>query len=351
MNDSRAQLRLSRQLAWQAAQCRVLGSPLYARLLSRAAKDAEAGGIVWEILRARHRDPFSSALSLRFMGAIHRIVLDGRAEPLAAHYPSAGGDPAVKRLWRDFSATLVDHQDELRVTVRDPVQTNEVARAAALLGGFLHIFELSQLPLRLLELGASAGLNLRWDHFRYVAGPRQAWGPPRSSVRLEGVFIGDLPFRSACKVVERLGCDSTPIDPTTLEGELRLKSYIWADQLDRLDRLKAAISIARRVPATVDAADAADWLDTRLDRLRPAATTVVFHTIVWQYIGRANQDRVTRAIEMAGRKARRDQPLAWLRLEPAGEMADLRLTIWPGGDETLLAKSGYHGRPVIWLEK
>src|SRR5512132_431970 len=99
---TRARLRISRQLAWQANQGRVLGSPLYARLLTRAARDAEAGGIVWEILRARQPDPFSSALSLRFMGAIHRIVLDGRAEPLAAHYPSVGGDPAVKRLWKEL---------------------------------------------------------------------------------------------------------------------------------------------------------------------------------------------------------------------------------------------------------
>jgi hypothetical protein len=349
MADSR--IELSRQLEWQADECRVLGSPLYARLLSRAAKDAQAGGIVFEILRARHRDPFSSALGLRFMGAIHRIVLDGRAESLAAHYPSVGGDPALKRIWRDFSATLVDHQDELRLTVRNPVQTNEVGRAAALLGGFLHIFERSQRPLRLLELGASAGLNLRWDHFRYVASPRWAWGPPRSAVRLEVVFIGELPFRGACQVDERLGCDPTPIDPTTREGTLRLKSYIWADQLDRLDRLRAAISIARRVPATVDAADAADWLDTRFDRPRQAATTVVFHTIVWQYLERASQDRVTRVIEMAGKRARPDRPVAWLRLEPAGEMAELRLTFWPGGDETLLARSGYHGRPVTWLAK
>jgi hypothetical protein len=128
MTDSRAGLRLARPLTWQADQCRVLGSPLYARLLSRAAKNAEAGGMVFEILRTQHRDPYSSSLGLRFMGAIHRIVLDGRAEPLAAHYPSVGGDPALKHLWRDFSKTLVDHQDELRVTARNPVQTNEVGR-------------------------------------------------------------------------------------------------------------------------------------------------------------------------------------------------------------------------------
>jgi hypothetical protein len=349
MSNSGARNRISRQLAWQATQCRALGSPLYARLLSRAGSDAEAGGIVWEILRARYRDPFSSALGLRFMAAIHRIVLDGRAEALAAHYPSVGGDPATKRLWRDFSRTVDDHRDELRVTVRNPVQTNEVARAAALVGGFLHVVERSQLPLRLLELGASAGLNLRWDHFRYVADHRRAWGPPRSSVRFEGVFKGDVPLRGACEVVERSGCDPYPIDPTTRDGELRLKSFVWGDQLDRLERLNAAIAISRRVPATVDASDAADWLDTRLEHVRGAVSTVVFHTIVWQYLGRGRQERVRKAIEGAGRKARVNRPLAWLRLEPGEEMAELRLTMWPGGNETLLAKSGYHGRPVTWL--
>jgi hypothetical protein len=348
MNDPGGRLRISRRLSWQAEQCRVLGSPLYARLLSRAARDVEAGGILWEILHARRRDSFASALGLRFMGAIHRIVLDGRAEPLAAHYPSAGGSPAVKRLWADFQATLLDHRDELRATVRNPVQTNEVGRAAALAGGFLHIFGQTQHPLQLLELGASAGLNLRWDHFRYVAA-RGAWGSPRSRVRFEDVFTGDVPLHGACKVVERTGCDPNPIDPTTREGELRLKSYIWADQLDRLERLKAAISIAKLVPAPVEAADAADWLETQLASLRQGATTVVFHTIVWHYLGRRSQERVKRVIEAAGKGARRDRPLAWLRLEPGGGLAELLLTMWPGATEKLLATSGYHGRPVTWL--
>lgn len=158
-----------------------------------------------------------------------------------------------------------------------------------------------------------------------------------------------MPLRGACEVVERSGCDPYPIDPTTRDGELRLKSFVWGDQLDRLERLNAAIAISRRVPATVDASDAADWLDTRLEHVRGAVSTVVFHTIVWQYLGRGRQERVRKAIEGAGRKARVNRPLAWLRLEPGEEMAELRLTMWPGGNETLLAKSGYHGRPVTWL--
>jgi hypothetical protein len=235
------------------------------------------------------------------------------------------------------------------VSVRDPVQTNEVGRAAALVGGFLHIAQEHEQPFRLMELGASAGLNLRWDRFRYVAGPRRAWGPPRSSVRFEDVFSGDVPLRGVCEVIERSGCDPAPIDPTTREGELRLTSYVWADQLERLERLRAAIAISRRVPALVEAADAADWLEQRLDRLPRNVTTVVFHTIVWQYLRERSRERILKALEMAGASARRDRPLAWLRLEPGEEMAELFLTMWPGGVEKRLALSGYHGKPVIWL--
>ncbi|MEZ5203589.1 MAG: hypothetical protein R2701_04150 [Acidimicrobiales bacterium] len=40
--------------------------------------------------------------------------------------------------------------------------------------------------------------------------------------------------------------------------------------------------------------------------------------------------------------------MAWLRLEPGGDQADLRLTTWPGGGTLLLATSAYHGPPVVW---
>ena len=43
-----------------------------------------------------------------------------------------------------------------------------------------------------------------------------------------------------------------------------------------------------------------------------------------------------------------DAPVAWLRFEPAGPVGDLRLTWWPGGEETVLATAEYHGIPVHW---
>jgi hypothetical protein len=118
--------------------------------------------------------------------------------------------------------------------------------------------------------------------------------------------------------------------------------------IERRTRLDAALAIAARAPATVDAADLGEWLETRLAVSAPGHATVVYHSIVWQYVDGASRDRMRAALREAGHHASDDAPLAWLRLEPAGRVADLRLTWWPGGAEEVLATSGYHGTPVNW---
>src|SRR5262249_12545632 len=159
--DPRAQVAL--QLREQAEWCALMGSPLYADLLLRAAGDAEGGGAAWRVLETHVEPGRGSALALRFMAAVHRLGLPGGAREVAAHYPSAGGRPGGG-VWAAFHATLLANEDALRALAGQPCQTNEVGRCAALVFGFLEAAHTLRLPLRLLEVGASAGLNLRWDH-------------------------------------------------------------------------------------------------------------------------------------------------------------------------------------------
>src|SRR5688500_4864844 len=121
--------RIIRQLRSQAGWCATLGSSLYEDLLVRAAADAEAGGPTWTVVSHLEGSPSSSAPALRFMGAVHRLVLEGKAPELAAFYPTAGGTPGDDA-WPAFAATLEEHRDELVRSLVRPVQTNEVGRAA-----------------------------------------------------------------------------------------------------------------------------------------------------------------------------------------------------------------------------
>jgi hypothetical protein len=335
------------RLRWQAEWCGRLGSPLYKRLFVHAADDYDAGGPVRQILAGSDRDPSGSALALRLAGAVHRLVLSGRATDLAAHYPSAGGRPE-EDAWDAFRATLESDAAELRDLLDRPVQTNEVGRAAALVGGFLLVASRTALPLAILEIGASAGLNLRWDHFRYEA-RGETWGPEDSPVRLCTFEAPPTPpFHVRARVVERRGCDANPVDPTTEDGRLALMSYVWPDQTARFRALKGALRIAGRVPATVERARATEWLERALATPRRGAATVVFHSIVWQYLSEEDRARVTSLLYEAGARASDDAPIAWLRMEPGGEQAAVHLTSWPGGDTELIAESGYHGSPVTW---
>jgi hypothetical protein len=333
-------------LRTQAEWCKVLGSNLYTFLLEQAAVDVARGGPCWDVLRAQ--DP-GAALALRFMGAVHRLVLSGMAPQLARHYPSVQGTPEPAACWAAFRNTVSSHAELLREWTGRPVQTNEVSRCAALLGGFLLVARETNLPLRLLEIGSSAGLNLRWDHYFYEAGGAQ-WGDPASPVHLTGAFAaGSPPLDVAASVMERRGCDLSPVNPESDEGKLTLLSFVWADQESRLAALRGALDMARTVQAPVDKADAAAWLDHHLSHSSAGVATVVFHSIVAQYMSEASQKEFAAVLRKAGDAATQTAPLAWLRMEPGGDQAEVRLTICPEGEERLLATTSFHGRDIRWL--
>jgi hypothetical protein len=331
-------------LRFQSGACGNLGSPLYEDLLRRAADDFEQGGPTAAVLAGHESDPRGSALPLRLMGAVHRLTLDGAAAELAERYRAGDGDG--ERTWLAFRTVLAEHADELRELIERPVQTNEVGRCAALLPGFLEVAAATGLPLRLLEVGASAGLNLRWDAYRYEA-PGFAWGPPTSPLRIEfEVDAGEMPDPAPAVVAERRGCDPSPLDPADEDARLTLLSYLWPDQEVRLARMRAALELARELPAEVERGTAAGWIAARLAEASPGSATVVYHSVVMMYLPAAEREEFETAIGDAGARASEEQPLAWLRMEPAGERAEVRLKRWPSGEDRHLAYAGYHGNPV-----
>ena len=340
--------RTAELLHLQAGHCGALGSPLYGALLSRAAEDAGRGGPTFELLKDEPAPgPRGDALGLRLMAAAHRLALQGRAPEWAAFLPSMGSpsadDDAAWQALRDLIAT---RSDELRPLVALPCQTNEVGRSAALAFGF---FEAARtgLPLRLLEVGASAGLNLRFDHFRFGGGGA-SWGPEGSPVNLEGLWLEAPLLPEGLRVVERAGCDRRPVDIATEDGRLSLLSSVWADQRPRFARLRGALEIARRVPASVMQADIAEWLPQQLATPRPGLATVVYHSIVDEYLPEPTRAAFHECLRAAGARSSADAPLFWVRLEPFADQRTygVTLTRWPGGASRVLAHSGPHGSDV-----
>lgn len=94
--------------------------------------------------------------------------------------------------------TVVEaHVEELHDALRIVPQTNEVGRSAALLVGLFDLVRACGTErIRLLEVGASAGLNLLVDRFRFEA-DHWTYGPADSPVRLDDAIHGPVhPTRS-----------------------------------------------------------------------------------------------------------------------------------------------------------
>jgi hypothetical protein len=336
------------QLREQAEWCRLMGSGLYAALLDHAAVDVEREGVTWRILEP-HTVPGrrGAALALRLMAAVHRLVLTGGAPELARHYPSAGGFGGSDA-WPAFHDLLVSQEETIRAGVARPCQTNEVGRCAALMVGFLAAAHGARLPLRVLEVGASAGLSLRWDHFHYGDGAAH-WGDAKSPVDLDGLW-DEAPAHldAPLHVVSRRGCDLAPLDPAREDHRLALQASVWADQVARFHRLRGALELAARVPAAVDQASIMQWLPDRLAEPAEGTATVVYHSIVEEYVPAGELAAFRQTMEEAGARASARAPLAWVRLEPqpGHKRHQLTLRLWPGGVEQPLALSGAHGTNV-----
>jgi len=338
---------IAAHFAAQAEACDDLGSPFTARLC-RMLPALVAGTATGERLAGWSGDLRHDALALRLTGGLHRLMLTGADAGLAGAYPPAEVDDAA--LAAAVRAAIVAHDALLAAHLDSPPQTNEVARSGMLLPGFLEIARQFNLPLALNEIGASAGLNLFFDRFRYAYGDA-VWGDIGSPVHLAPAVRGAAPDLSgALSVASRDGCDVSPVDSSAEDGRLRLTSYVWPDQPARLARLGGAIEIAAGHDGPLVREDADAFVARRLAARLPGQAFVLFHSIMWQYMPETTRQAIEDRMQAAGLSASRNAPIAWLRMEPvvAGDaFATLTLTSWPGGETRRLARCDYHGR---WIE-
>jgi hypothetical protein len=299
-------------------------SPLYVELMRGAAADP----LVAELFAG---DPLTerSVPSLRLLAPLHELVLAGRAPDLAPFYPSAGGTAAPAGAWPVARAALAEHADWVRERLPRTVQTNEPGRSAVLYAGLQWLALRDGRPLRLLEIGASAGLNLVPERYAYASGGR-VYGDPASAVRFDEPW--SHPLDAVPVIADRRGCDLEPMDPA--RDRLRLLSYIWPDEGERFARVSAALELAAGDPPPIDRATASEWLAEQLAAPHDDVVTVVWHSVVRQYVPADEWARVEALL--AGRCV--------LSMEPVGyDHMELR------AGERLLATCGDHGPPVVWV--
>jgi hypothetical protein len=212
---------------------------LYGYAMRGMADDWEAGGPVRTVLAGYEGAPRGSALSLRLLAGVFRLVLTGRAPELVRFSPCLGGSDEPADAWPVMRAVLAEHLVELRAALEVPPRTNEIGRSAALLAGLFDVVAATGVrKVRLLEVGASAGLNLLVDRFHF-RGSGWRFGPADSPVQLIDPIESDV-RPVPLSIIQRRGCDQHPIDATSPAGRLLLTSFVWPFDLHRHQRLAAA---------------------------------------------------------------------------------------------------------------
>ncbi len=335
----------------QGSYCTAYGSPFTGALCERFAEDMEAGGPVADLMSGWRTNPRADVIALRLAGALHAAALSRRDVALTEAYATAPMN--IDAAWPVARALLARDQAWVRDFLLYSPQTNETRRSIALLAGFLAFAETWSGPIDMLEIGASAGLNLYWDKFSYRTSS-WSWGGP-SEVEIDTHWHGAPPPSQVMpKVRERAACDLNPLDISDPEQALRLKSYIWPDQPDRLARFDGALKLALANEVRVERADAAEWIKAKLASRAGDAASIVYHSVFLQYPPREVRAAIIDAIRAAGAVAMPQAPLAWVRLEPEavtdGVENGLRfvidITTWPGGERRILGYTDGHVRSV-----
>lgn len=252
-------------------------SPLYSWLALQAAEDRE---ILRLVLHANTRPQRPHML----FAAVQYLLFSDIQDELAQFYPNLTTKPQpLREAYPFFRAFCLKHVDEIsHLVTTHGVQTNEVGRCADLLFAFARVAQLGRgKPLAMIELGASAGLNMLWDRYGYDYGTAGYLGDHTAPVQLQCELRGEIvpPLPETIPTVNwRKGIDLYPIDVYDEEATRWLRALIWSEHQDRAQRLEAALTMARQQPLPIVAGDAVDRLPELLAQVPAETTLCIYHS-------------------------------------------------------------------------
>jgi hypothetical protein len=330
-------------------------SPLYDRICRFVADDEELLALVQEAPPPAHQPNV-------LLGVVHYLLLGGLEHPLAAVYAGqSDADPGP--LFRDV---CLSHRAEVLALMETRrTQTNECGRSAVIGPALTWVAQQYGAPLALLDVGASAGLNLGCDRYLLDYGAAGTTGPADATVRIACTVRGGLPpiAPRLPTITARLGLDRSPIDLTD-EGDARwMLACIWPDT-GRLERTSAAIRDAQAHPPTIRTGDMIDDLPAALAELPDDALACVTTTWALAYLQPEGRERFAARLADAGRA----RPVVWISGEgpgivsafadrvPPDDLDDIEPSVLGAirydrdeRDATALAFVHPHGAAIDWI--
>ena len=329
-------------------EARELASPMYSELSRGVANDPDLLEIAAQV---KNHQPAPNML----FAAVQYLLLKGFEHPLADYYPITAG-PSYRKgslfpSFRDFCLTQNEAIVELIRTRR--TQTNVVRRCTCLLPLFSIVSEESGLPLALVDLGASAGLNLNFDryYYRYQQAEKETvnWGVVNSRIHLETELRGNVSTPHLLRniaVASRDGIDLDPVDLANSDQLLWLRALIWPEHTERHQQLIDAAIEFTNSDIRMHTGDAAEVLPTLISSVPHEHALVVYSTIALYQFPSESRKRVTQTLLEASEKR-----AVWqIALEGNDPKLSISRYIDGASHTEILADASPHGWWIKWRE-
>lgn len=344
--------------------------PLYRRLADGAAQDRDVAA---RLLMAQP----NQRVPVLLFAAVHDVLLAGVPAPLGEWYVSVTGTPrpvghGADDPWPHFRELVLDHEGVAERIRTRSTQTNEIGRCTTLLPALAQVERESpggDRPLGLVEVGASAGLNLLLDRYGYRYEPSRREVSPGRSLVLSCQERGRRPVpvpEAPPAIAGRVGLDLRPVDLDDADQARWLVACQWPDQPERVHRSRAAIALAQVEPPRVVAGDAVDDLAPLVAAVPDHALPLVFATWVLSYLAPERRHALVALLDRLG--AARDLTLVYADIPalidgmpvpgrpdggPDGPATALVRIDWRDGRRSgrRLADQHPHGTWVEWLDR
>ncbi len=329
-----------------------VGAPLYGRLAARVAREPR----VLDLMSAA---PETQRIPVLLFAAAHHLLLADQNHPLADHYPNLARDVAVGDAAEHFVDFVLSRTTSMQdVLATRSTQTNEIGRCNWFLFPF-SILSDEVGTLARIDIGSSAGLTLLSPLIGYDIRPGGTIGAG-SSLTINCDVRGEPPIPSRVPDVGwSLGIDASPIDVNDDEAVRWLEACVWPEQVERFDRLRAAVRLARQHGVVVEQGDAVDSLASAVGRAREHGHPVVTTSWVLNYLSAERRSDFVNQIDRIGAT----MDLSWVIAESPKETPELpghagsdelitviSLVTWRDGRRAVrrLATAHPHGNWVNW---
>ena len=335
-----------------------LDSAVYTAISLGVAEDQR---ILELAANARSDQPAPNVLYASVHDLLFRDAEAGETpDSLTRWYPSISGGPIPDDSpWEAFRAFCLANEERLvPIIAEGRTQTCVVHRSAVILAalGCLPGVEAAKGRVGLLEIGPSAGLNLRLDRYRYEYrskdGSHVVWGDPEAkpSLIVENLGTAAPPLPARLEVLARRGLELNPLDlsdPTVVRW---LRALIWPEHVARAKVMDAALQQVAKVPAEIYEGDATQDVEAHVRALPADAARVVFATQVFYQIPAEGRREVLAGLA----RASDSQPVDLILMESNGE-GDSTVTHFAfengkRGEKRDLARVDSQGRSVTWAE-